>query len=234
MITLCHDLCADQKIKFTAGHFLHQFFSGGAVIGLQPATECADGGEQQGAGGQDPFGATALEAQFGGHLMPPGPDFAEYGVIAERDVGEGHLVEVVCAVHRQDRADGHPWRVGRHDELAEPGVAMGRIQRAGAGQHDELMGQVSAAGPHLGPVEHPPIGALGGSGRHGGQIGARAVLAHPDGRVQPALRDAGQQSAALLLGAVRHQPWGDLAVGDPVCRDGGAAGEQLLGHHVAV
>ena len=66
-------------------------------------------------------------------------------------VVEGDLVEMVLAGHQHDRADADAGGVGRHDELAEAGVAALGIEGPGAGEHDDLVRQVRATGPHLGP-----------------------------------------------------------------------------------
>ena len=108
------------------------------------------------------------------------------------------------------------------------------IERAGPRQHHDLVCEVRAAGPHLGAVEQPAAVGRDRAGLDRGEVGARAVLAHPDRRVQLARGDAGQHPTPLLLAAVREQAGCHLTVGDPVRGDGCAVRQQLLGHHIAM
>ena len=166
--------------------------------------------------------------------MPAGTDGAEQIGVGQRDVVEQHLVEVVFAVHLDDGLDGDARGVGGHDELAESRVPMFRVQRAGAGEHHDLMRQVGAAGPHLAAIEQPTGVGARGLGGHGGQVGAGLVLAHADGGIQSAGGDSGQEAAALVLAAVGEEGGRHLPVGDPVGGHRGAVGQEFFGDDVAV
>ena len=148
--------------------------------------------EDQRCGGQDPFGTASLETQFGGDLMPAVADLPEHVVIGDEHVGEDDLVEMVLAVHQHDWADRDARRRSLHDELREARVPMLRVQWAGSGQHDDLMRDVRAARPYLRPVEHPAAVGSGGPGLRGREVRPRAVLAHPDRRIELRRRDPRQ------------------------------------------
>ena len=111
---------------------------------------------------------------------------------------------------------------------------MLRVEWAGSGQHDDLMGQMCTAGPHLGARQHPStIGSNGfGGGRR--EVRARLRFAHADCREIPSRSDFRQYASALLLGTVRQQTRSDLTVGNPVRGHRRTAGQKFLGHHVAV
>ena len=101
-------------------------------------------------------GPTAFEAQLGGDLVPAVADLAEHvGVGDERRRRRCTSLKWCSPFISWIGLIVIPGGVGRHDELAEAGVAVLRIERAGAGQHDDLVRDVRAAGPHLGAVEQP-------------------------------------------------------------------------------
>ena len=166
--------------------------------------------------------------------MPAVADLPQHVGVGDEHVGEDDLVEMVFAVHQHDRADRDARRGGLHDELGKARVPVLRVEWAGSGQHDDLLRDVRTARPDLRPVEHPAIIGSGGPGLRGREVRPRAVLAHPDRRVQASRSDPRQQPAPLLFGAVRQQCGRDLPVGDPVRGDRGALRQQFLGDHVAV
>jgi hypothetical protein len=166
--------------------------------------------------------------------MPAVADLPQHGVIWDEHVGEDDLVEMVLAVHQHDRTDRDARRRGLHNELRKARVPMLRVQRAGSGQHHDLMRDVRAARPDLRPVEHPAAAGSGGPRLRCSEVRPRAMLAHSDGRIEPPRGDPRQQPSALVLGAVREQRGCHLPVGDPVRGDGCAVRQQFLGHHVSM
>ncbi len=115
-----------------------------------------------------------------------------------------------------------------------PVVPVGRVERRGAGEREERVGLVRAGGPHLGAGEPPAAVDPLGAGADAREVGARVGLAHPDAEDDLAAADPGQERLLLLLGAVAQQRRADLALGDPVGRDGRTDDEQLLGDDEAL
>lgn len=61
------------------------------------------GSSQQYEGGQEALWSTALEAEFRCHLRPAVADCPEHHLVGYMGVVEDHLVEVVGAIHGDDR-----------------------------------------------------------------------------------------------------------------------------------
>src|SRR5690606_42095736 len=141
---------------------------------------------------------------------------------------EGDLVEVVAAVHRDDRVDAHAVAAQVDEELGEAGVAVRRVQWGGAGQGEEAVRHVPAGGPGLAAVELPAAIDLRRLRTDAGQVGAGLRLRHADAEAELTGRDLGREGLLLLLRAEAQQRGGDLAAGDPLGGAGRAPGQQLL------
>ena len=127
-----------------------------------------------------------------------------------------------------------------------PGVSMGTRNwlnpwapvplggRGGTHQRDHVVGAVGVAGPHLAPVEPPPVPDPLGPAAQREEIRTRVRLAHADAEVAFAGRNPGQDVAADRLLRVLQQHRAALAVRHPVRPHRRTHREQLLGGHVAL
>ena len=190
--------------------------------------------ENQFDGGEIPLRPAALEAELGGHLLPPVAVLAHPQLLGHEGVLVVHLVEVVSARQVVDGPDGDAFGVAEvHEELGEALVLLVR-HHLGAEQRDGEVGEMRVARPDLGAVHLVAARHLLGAGADGGQVRARVGLAHPDGERQLPPRDGRQEALALLLRAEAQQQRAGLAIGHPVGADRRAGGEGLLEHDVAL
>ena len=98
----------------------------------------------------------------------------------------------------------------------------------GAGQHEETVGVVGAAGPYLLAADHVVVAVLDGTGLEGSEVGARAGLAETLAPVDPSLGDGGEVLALLLLGAVHHERGPEHANAEGVLARGAVIGHLLV------
>ena len=120
-----------------------------------------------------------------------------------------------------------------HEELRQAFVLLvGDDLRAK--ERDEVVAQMRVARPHLGAVDEVAAVDAGRPCADGREVGARVGLAHSDRERELAPHDAGQDLLALRLGAEAQQQRPALAIGHPVRAHGGARGEHLLQHDVAL
>ena len=104
---------------------------------------------------------------------------------------------------------------------------------AGAHQRDHPVGVLRVGGPDLLARHFPPAVDATRARAHGGEIGARARLAHADAEAELAARDRGQKRLALLFRAEAQQQRPALPVGDPMRTDRRAGDQQFLDHDIA-
>ena len=164
----------------------------------------------------------------------PSPTSPSTSASVSEDLVEEHLVEVVLAVHQHDGIERNPGQSGRHDELAEAGVPVVGIEGLVRASTTIWCARCAPLVHTLVPLSSQPPSVRVALVLTAARSEPAPCSLMPIAGVQPARGDPRQQAPALLLGAVRQQPGGDLPVGDPVRPDGRAVGEQFLGHDVAV
>lgn len=96
------------------------------IVGVGAAHQFA----QQRQRRQEPLRPGALIGKFGGDLPPARADLAQDHVVADPDVVEDDLIEVMLAVQQPDRCDCHSRRGQIDDELAQARVPVFVLQRA--------------------------------------------------------------------------------------------------------
>jgi hypothetical protein len=191
--------------------------------------------DQQRPGGEVAFRPGALEGELRRGLLPAVADLAHHQPVGDEDVIEGDLVEPFLPRQVEDGADGQAGGAEIDQELAQPLLLQLRVRhRRGAQQRDHEVAPMRVGGPDLAAVDPPPARHLLRPRAQAGEVGAAVGLGEADGEGQLAADNPGDELALLLLGAQPQDQRAGLAVADPVGGDGGADGQHLLQHHVAL
>ena len=133
-----------------------------------------------------------------------------------------------------DRLDADAGRAQLEQELAEAGVPVLLVERAGAHERDHQLAVLRVAGPDLLAVDAPAaVRQFLGARAHRRQVRSGAGLRHADATQDLAARHAGQIVPALLLRAIAQQVRSRLAIRDPMRADRRTGREQLFEQHVA-
>jgi hypothetical protein len=171
-----------------------------------------------------------LEPQGGHRHLPPVVLAPDHVLLRAAGVGEEDLVEVGTSVDLLDGPHLDPGLLHGHQQVGDARV-LGGIG-VGAGQQEDVVGELGLGGPHLLAVDHPLVAVEFGPGLERGQVAAGVGLGEPLAPGDGPVEDAGDELLLLLLGGPLQDGGADQGVAEEVGPQGGLGpGELLVQHH---
>ena len=132
---------------------------------------------------------------------PIGPTTMSAGVRAsEKNTSLNSAVPVIWVIGRSSTPG---WSIGQRMKLI-PSCFLVPVG-VGAAHHEDPVGDVAEAGPHLLAVDDPLVAVEHGRGLHVGEVGAGVGLAEPLAPVLVGAQDRREEALLLLVGAEHHQ-----------------------------
>ena len=176
----------------------------------------------------------ALVAEQGHRDGPAAVHLADDVLLRAAGVAEEHLVELGLAGDHLDRPHLHA-RLAHVDQQERDAAVLGR-GRVGAGQHEDVGGEMTGRRPDLLAVDHPLVAVEHGPTAEVAEVAAGGRLAVALAPQVLARQHAGQVVTLLLVGAPAQHRVAEHRDAEAVVRAarGCAGAGELLGHHHAL